>query len=80
MSYPKAIDEYSDIELQDELKRREQCYREGVCDYCGRSGDTEPCKFPSRHLCAAVEITVNDIVDERGIRYIGKASRSKGRA
>jgi len=52
MSYPRDLEEYSEVELQDELKRRQNARDHGFCDYCGRRFDTPPCKFPWRHYTA----------------------------
>ncbi len=40
-------------ELYAELERREKVVNEGICDYCGRPGNTERCKFSERHLKAS---------------------------
>ncbi len=49
----KELDEYSDQELRDEINRRLGAGWKGQCDYCGRTSDTPPCKFPERHAAAA---------------------------
>jgi len=49
MSYPLDLDEISEENLRGELKRREQHWQAGLCDYCGRKPETPPCKFPDRH-------------------------------
>lgn len=49
MSYYRDLDEYTTTELREELRRRAVAGRAGVCDYCGRTPDTRPCKFPERH-------------------------------
>lgn len=52
MSYPKDLDEMDEIKLADEVERRRQTRAAGLCDYCGRKPDTDPCKFPDRHRAA----------------------------
>jgi hypothetical protein len=52
MSYPKDLDEYTRLELKEELARREQALLIGICDYCGQSGLMKPCRFPERHAVA----------------------------
>lgn len=49
MSYPKTLDEYTDLQLAAEIERREKLRASGKCDYCERSNTTEPCQFPTRH-------------------------------
>lgn len=50
MSYPKDLDEYEALELENELFRRGVMRTCGRCDYCGRFINEEPaCKYPSRH-------------------------------
>lgn len=49
MSYLKDLDEYTTAELEAELASREVCRNRGVCDYCRRSPNTPPCRFPDRH-------------------------------
>lgn len=49
MSYPIDLDEYPAGRLKDELERRAEATAKGVCDYCGRDGNTTPCRFPERH-------------------------------
>lgn len=49
MSYPKDLDEYTDEHLRSELAQRKTMRDRGVCDYCARTPDTRPCKFPDRH-------------------------------
>lgn len=52
MSYPRDLEEYNEHELMTELERRRRLHAEGKCDYCGRRGDTNPCRFEHRHLAA----------------------------
>ena len=49
MSYQRDLDEFTEEELRDELARREEARRLGLCDYCGRNGNATKCHFPSRH-------------------------------
>lgn len=49
MGYPRGLDEHPEKELRRELRLRRGLRREGLCDYCGRSQTTSPCKFPDRH-------------------------------
>ena len=50
MSYPKALDEFTDLELAQELQKREKMRSEGKCDYCYRPNTTSVCKHADRHL------------------------------
>lgn len=52
MSYQKDLDEYTEEQLNNELKRRQDLRNEGKCDYCGQLGNTPNCKFPERHKYA----------------------------
>jgi hypothetical protein len=52
MSYPKDLDEYTNEELEKELRARAELRAKGICDYCGRNGASTPCKFPERHQVA----------------------------
>lgn len=47
--FGKELDEYSDDELHEELARRADCEKRGVCSYCGMNGNATKCRFPSRH-------------------------------
>jgi len=49
MGYPTELDDADEKTLKDELQRREQARARGLCDYCGRTGDTPACKHKSRH-------------------------------
>lgn len=53
MSYPRGLDEYGLSELLRELKRRAKLASHDRCDYCERSTETPPCRFPARHLTSA---------------------------
>ncbi len=56
MSYPRDIDEYTNLELVAELKLRADRTYYGRCDYCDRFKDEgEPCKFPRRHVVAMTQ-------------------------
>lgn len=56
MSYPRDLDEYTEDELRKELTRRIEARSKGNCDYCGRPGDSTPCRFDARHEQAAVAL------------------------
>lgn len=43
------LDDAYEQDLQAEILRRQQARWAGLCDYCGRSPDTDPCRFPGRH-------------------------------
>jgi hypothetical protein len=49
MSGWRDLDEYTEGQLQNELARRRALRNSGLCDYCQRAPETEPCKFPERH-------------------------------
>ena len=51
--YLRALEEYTDMELLQELAKRTQRRNMGICDYCGRFADAPPCKFPTRHRLAS---------------------------
>jgi len=53
MSYPIGLDEYPTAKLREELENRELALAVGRCDYCGRLGNTNACRFPERHAQAA---------------------------
>lgn len=53
MSYPRDLNEIPERELIFELRRRRQARRQGVCDYCGRYRQSEPCRFVERHQAVA---------------------------
>lgn len=50
MSYPRDLDDYSESELEAELKRRDRLRKAGKCDYCRTvpNGETS-CSRPGRH-------------------------------
>lgn len=45
----KDLEEYSLVQLEDELKRRRELLAEGVCPYCGNRGTDPPCKETGQH-------------------------------
>lgn len=50
MSYHVDLDEYTELQLLDELERRKKVRKRGLCDYCGMPRKTTAsCKFPERH-------------------------------
>lgn len=54
MGTPKELDEYTEVELKEELKRRFKAKEKGRCDYCGRYPTDEACRFPERHVAVGV--------------------------
>lgn len=55
MSYPRSIDEYSDKELCQEIQRRNDNRRKGLCPYCGYSITKHlQCKYPEQHATGEV--------------------------
>lgn len=58
MSYPKDLEDYSDDELKNELMRRDQARRNGLCDYCMRPYMLRPCKYLGRHNHPLIRSTV----------------------
>lgn len=50
MGYAKQLDEYTDLELAQEVGRREKLRAAGMCDYCERPNTTSVCKHADRHL------------------------------
>jgi hypothetical protein len=67
MSYPRDLDEIPDSDLIAELATRIQKREEGICDYCNRSGDGSPCRFPLRHAMARAMLTFDGTLDrEKG--------------
>lgn len=49
MSYLKDLEEYTDAELEAEIRRRRSLMFQGLCSYCGRRPSLTPCRFPERH-------------------------------
>lgn len=64
----KDLDEYSNAELYAELARRKKLTERACCSYCGRKGDTEPCKFPERHAMATKELKAREEHIRTGFR------------
>lgn len=54
----KSVEDFSDIELIEELTRRRECRESGHCDYCGRRGDQDACQQKQRHEQARVMLLV----------------------
>lgn len=53
VSYPRDIDDITDVELVAEIVRRNRLRKEGRCDYCkAQARVTNPCGYPERHLAA----------------------------
>jgi hypothetical protein len=57
MSYRLDLDEQDERKLVGEIERRKALRAKGLCDYCERTPDTKPCKFPGRHRRAQEEKT-----------------------
>lgn len=54
MSYPRDLDDYTDLELHKELVRRIEARARGECDYCRQwAAGAPPCRYPWRHRLAA---------------------------
>lgn len=56
MGYPRDLQDYEDHELVRELERRVSVRRQKLCDYCGRSPEETPCRYPNRHYRRQSEI------------------------
>lgn len=41
---------YTDRELRDELERRQEARKKGLCDFCGKKASSPPCDQPDRHV------------------------------
>jgi hypothetical protein len=54
MSYPCDIDEMTEKELEEELKRRARARERGLCDYCGRKPTVPVCRMAERHRDARI--------------------------
>jgi len=50
MGYSRGIDEFTTMELLQELKRRQDLRSRELCDYCSRPEDASMCRFPTRHI------------------------------
>ena len=59
MSYRLDLDEQDEAKLVGEIERRQGLRARGLCDYCERKPDTNPCKFPGRHR-RAEEVKTNE--------------------
>jgi hypothetical protein len=57
MSYQLDLDEYTTARLREELENSSMALSVGRCDYCGRLGNTNACRFPERHALAAKVLT-----------------------
>ena len=55
MGYPRDLEEMREEELREEIKRREQAHRDGLCDYCNHSPAEPTCRFPERHQKAKTD-------------------------
>ena len=49
MHYTPVLDSISEEHLVAEIERRKRLRANGLCDYCERSPDTTPCRYPERH-------------------------------
>lgn len=49
MSYPKDLDEYTDVEIRAEIRRRARAALEGRCSYCHQALDAKPCRYGELH-------------------------------
>lgn len=49
------MDDLTDKQLEDELRRRRAARDSGVCDYCGRLSSETSCRFVDRHALPRVE-------------------------
>ena len=49
MSYPRDLEDYSDVELAEEIMRRARNRAIDRCDYCGKTDESPACKYPQRH-------------------------------
>lgn len=75
MSYPKDLDEYSVEDLENEIKRRRILREQGICDYCGQTGDKPHCRMFDRHQTAALQwqrlLRIEAGIPQLGITTIG---------
>lgn len=55
MGYFRDIDEFTTVELLEELARRMRDSDAGLCDYCHRARSAPPCKFPQRHTQSFID-------------------------
>ena len=50
MSYHRELEDYTTPELENEINRREDNNKAGMCDYCGKPLHSTPkCKMNARH-------------------------------
>lgn len=47
-----GLEQYSELEIRNELERRNDLRDEGKCDFCQQHGNTEDCLRPARHAVA----------------------------
>lgn len=52
MSYPRDIHEIPTTALEEEVAKRAKALALGICDDCGRPGDSNCCRFPEQHAVA----------------------------
>jgi hypothetical protein len=50
-----------------ELENRELALAVGRCDYCGRLGNTNACRFPERHALAQKALRERDEAHKQSI-------------
>lgn len=66
MSYPRDLEDFGEGELQQELLRRFEARKAGICDYCGRGSETTSCRYSLRHSPPTGDKTpLPEIVDPR---------------
>lgn len=56
MGYSKSIDEFTDLELAQEIEKREKMRAEGKCDYCYQPNTAPVCKYSARHNRDVVKV------------------------
>lgn len=69
MSYRLDLDEYDVDRLVEELRHRGDQLAQGLCDYCGRAPDAEPCRMKDRHTvtdAADASRALHDAGDRKG--------------
>lgn len=77
MGYPKDLDEYTDEQLQGELRQRRKDRDEGKCDYCHRHYTTGPCRFKERHTRAGERFYKGWRADDFNSNWITAESEDK---
>ena len=70
MSYPKTIDEYSDSDLERELRRRRRRRLAGKCDYCGGTDVAKPCRYETRHAKVGLPVPLHFRAHELAARSL----------